>query len=191
MQTWTSRRKRLHSDSIGVAGWRALFSTISLTLNYLLVACKSSRSHGSRLGHHVRGVRFPARAYSTQTQRRVLTSPPRHPGHEEEPRDRGGEVAARPRRCWLVAGGHNDAPVSAAPNDALRPRGAVVADAPSAPQPVREAWSTGAEVAGAPWQTRRPPPAGATSPLHGPGVPLVCNTPYRWVRLMGAHHTKN
>ena len=26
------------------------------------------------------------------------------------------------------------------------------------PQPVREAWSTGAEVAGAPWQTRRPPP---------------------------------
>ena len=43
------------------------------------------------------------------------------------------------------------------------------ADAPSAhaerhgrrtvrPQPVREAWSTGAEVAGAPWQTRRPPP---------------------------------
>ena len=32
------------------------------------------------------------------------------------------------------------------------------------PQPVREAWSTGAEVAGAPWQTRRPPPAGATTP---------------------------
>ena len=29
------------------------------------------------------------------------------------------------------------------------------------PQPVREAWSTGAEVAGAPWQTRRPPPAAA------------------------------
>ena len=28
------------------------------------------------------------------------------------------------------------------------------------PKPVREAWSTGAEVAGAPWQTRRPPPAG-------------------------------
>ena len=26
------------------------------------------------------------------------------------------------------------------------------------PQSVREAWSTGAEVAGAPWQTRRPPP---------------------------------
>ena len=26
------------------------------------------------------------------------------------------------------------------------------------PQPVREAWSTGADVAGAPWQTRRPPP---------------------------------
>ena len=25
------------------------------------------------------------------------------------------------------------------------------------PQPVREAWSTGAEVAGAPWQTHRPP----------------------------------
>ena len=26
------------------------------------------------------------------------------------------------------------------------------------PQLAREAWSTGAEVAGAPWQTRRPPP---------------------------------
>ena len=31
------------------------------------------------------------------------------------------------------------------------------------PQPVREAWSTGAEVAGAPWQTRRSPPS--PSPL--------------------------
>ena len=29
------------------------------------------------------------------------------------------------------------------------------------PPPVREAWSTGAEVAGASWQTRRPPPAAA------------------------------
>ena len=31
------------------------------------------------------------------------------------------------------------------------------------PQPAREAWSTGAEVAGAPWQTRRPPPRRARS----------------------------
>ena len=31
------------------------------------------------------------------------------------------------------------------------------------PQPVRETWSTGAEVAGAPWQTRRPPPREARS----------------------------
>ena len=31
------------------------------------------------------------------------------------------------------------------------------------PQPAREAWSTGAEVAGAPWQTRRPPPTLSTS----------------------------
>ena len=38
---------------------------------------------------------------------------------------------------------------------ARRPMGA----APSAPKPVREAWSRGADVAGAPWQTRRPPPA--------------------------------
>ena len=39
------------------------------------------------------------------------------------------------------------------------------------PQPVREAWSTGAEVAGAPWQTRRPPPAGATVP--DPATPAL------------------
>ena len=32
------------------------------------------------------------------------------------------------------------------------------------PQPVREAWSTGAEVAGAPWQTRRPPPESSARP---------------------------
>ena len=31
------------------------------------------------------------------------------------------------------------------------------------PQLAREAWSTGAEVAGAPWQTRRPPPGWATA----------------------------
>ena len=30
------------------------------------------------------------------------------------------------------------------------------------PQLAREAWSTGAEVAGAPWQTRRPPPSPIT-----------------------------
>ena len=37
-----------------------------------------------------------------------------------------------------------------------------MAAAPS--PPVRETWSTGAEVAGAPWQTRRPPPLSLTSP---------------------------
>ena len=41
------------------------------------------------------------------------------------------------------------------------------------PQPVREAWSTGAEVAGAPWQTRRPPPADDKSPL----IPASLSTP--------------
>ena len=32
------------------------------------------------------------------------------------------------------------------------------------PQLAREAWSTGAEVAGAPWQTRRPPPPAEEPP---------------------------
>ena len=54
-----------------------------------------------------------------------------------------------------------------------------MADAPVRPPLAREAWSTGAEVAGAPWQTHRPPPrelgpdassSQASEPAERPGV---------------------
>ena len=41
------------------------------------------------------------------------------------------------------------------------------------PQLAREAWSTGAEVAGAPWQTRRPPPQ---ADAGGAPLPASCDS---------------
>ena len=63
-------------------------------------------------------------------------------------------LAARPRSPSSGTTPHR--PVAVA---AVAVATVAMAAAAVRPQSVREAWSTGAEVAGAPWQTHRPPPS--------------------------------
>ena len=59
-----------------------------------------------------------------------------------------------------------------------RPEGPAQGGRTVRPQLAREAWSTGAEVAGAPWQTRRPPPQPRSPPPpRSSGSPFIREVP--------------